>query len=130
MLTPALEEAQRLLRLARRDLSTVRLLVPLPQASLAAIGFHAQQSTEKALKAVCTLRQLEFRRTHDLFVLGHLLVTNGSALPVTLEQLRTLNPFAVEFRYDDEVAPDLSRDETMAIAEHVLAWASTQVSEA
>lgn len=29
-------------------------------------SFHAQQSVEKALKALLTRRQVEFRRTHDL----------------------------------------------------------------
>ena len=51
-MTPAHEEAQRLLRLALRDRDTFELLLPLPQASVAAIGFHAQQSIEKALKAI------------------------------------------------------------------------------
>ncbi len=42
-MTPPLEEAQRLLRLAQRDRKTFDLLLPLPQASLAALGFLAQQ---------------------------------------------------------------------------------------
>ena len=41
-MTPQLEEAQRLLRLARRDRETFDLLLPLPKASLAALGFNAQ----------------------------------------------------------------------------------------
>jgi hypothetical protein len=45
---PALEEALRLLRLAHRDAATFALLNPLPQASLSALGFHAQQAVEKA----------------------------------------------------------------------------------
>ena len=52
-MTPALEEAQRLLRLALRDRDTFELLRALPQASMAAIGFHAQQAVEKAIKSVC-----------------------------------------------------------------------------
>ena len=48
-MTPALEEAQRLFRLALRDRGTVELLLPLPQASIAAIGFHAQQSVKSRL---------------------------------------------------------------------------------
>ena len=53
-MTPALDEARRLLRLALRDSDTFALLFPLPQAAMAALGFHAQQAVEKALKAVCT----------------------------------------------------------------------------
>jgi len=51
-MTPALEEAHRLQRLALRDRGTFDLLLPLPQATLAAIGFHAQQAAEKSIKAV------------------------------------------------------------------------------
>jgi len=54
-----------LLRLARRDRETFDLLLPLPQASLAALGFLAQQSVEKALKAVAVSRGVEVRRTHE-----------------------------------------------------------------
>ena len=69
-MTPALEEAHRLRRLARRDSDTFELLLPLPKATVAATGFHAQQAVEKALKAVCTLRNIEVRRTHDLAALA------------------------------------------------------------
>ncbi|MQM31684.1 MAG: hypothetical protein CRU78_14645 [Candidatus Accumulibacter phosphatis] len=37
-----------------------------PDASLAATCFHAQQSVEKALKAVLTARGATFPRTHNL----------------------------------------------------------------
>ena len=60
-MTPPREEARRLLRLARRDRGTFDLLLPLPQASLAALGFLAQQSVEKALKAVAVSRGVEVR---------------------------------------------------------------------
>jgi hypothetical protein len=43
-MTPPFEETQRLLRLAQRDRETFDLLLPLPKASLAALGFLAQQS--------------------------------------------------------------------------------------
>ncbi len=69
-MTPALDEARRLLRLALRDSDTFALLFPLPQATMAALGFHAQQAVEKALKAVCTKQSMEVRRTHDLAALG------------------------------------------------------------
>lgn len=100
-MTPALEEAHRLLRLAQRDGATFALLYPIPQASMAALGFHAQQAVEKALKAVCTKQGIEVRRTHDLAALGQSVLSHGTALPISVDALRSLNPFAVEFRYDD-----------------------------
>ncbi|EXI72867.1 MAG TPA: HEPN domain-containing protein [Candidatus Accumulibacter phosphatis] len=48
-MTPSIEEAHRLLRLAERDLQTYRILAAHPDASLAAACFHPQQSVEKAL---------------------------------------------------------------------------------
>jgi HEPN domain-containing protein len=55
-MTPALEEAVRRLRLAHRDRSTLVLLARIPEASMASLGFHAQQAVEKALKAVSVSR--------------------------------------------------------------------------
>ena len=125
-MTPALEEAHRLLRLALRDSNTFELLLPLPKATTAAIGFHAQQAVEKALKAVCTLRSLEMRRTHDLAALAQTLVVDGVTLPVSVDEFRTLNPFAVEYRYDDEITSPMTREELKNIVAKVLTWTQLQ----
>ena len=122
-MTPIHEEAARLLRLAQRDRETFGLLKPIPQASLAALGFHAQQSIEKALKTVCVLRDIEFRRTHDLAALAELIRAGDMDLPVSVDSLRLINPFAVEFRYDDEIVPSITRDELEALVMKVLGWA-------
>jgi len=126
-MTPQLEEAQRLLRLARRDHETFDLLFPLPKASLAALGFLAQQSAEKALKSVAALRSIEIRRTHDLVALGQAILDDGGVLPLTADELRSLNPFAVEFRYDDESIPATTREELETFLSAVLAWAERLV---
>ena len=120
---PALEEALRLLRLAHRDATTFALLNPLAQASMAALGFHAQQAVEKALKAVCTINRLEIRRTHDLAALAESISSVGESLPITVDEFRSLNPFAVEFRYDDEMQSNLSRQELDSLLNSVLKWA-------
>ncbi len=122
-MTPALEEAHRLLRLANRDADTFDLLRPLPKATMAALGFHAQQAVEKALKAVCTLQGVEVQRTHDLAALGQTLMDHNMDLPVSVDELRCLNPFAVEFRYDDEITSSLQREELQTLLGSVLAWA-------
>jgi HEPN domain-containing protein len=84
-MTPRLEEARRLLRLARRDGETFSLLLPLPRASVAALGFHVQQAAAKSLKAVSVLRGLEARRTHDLAALGQAILDHGGALPLKVD---------------------------------------------
>ena len=128
-MTPQLEEALRLLRLARRDRDTFNLLLPLPEAGVAALGFHAQQAAEKALKAVAVLLGLEVLRTHDLAALGQAILDNGMALPLTVDQLRSLNPFAVEYRYDDELIPSISREALAATLAVVMDWAEQKTSD-
>jgi len=128
-MTPQLEEALRLLRLARRDRDTFNLLLPLPEAGVAALGFHAQQAAEKALKAVAVLLGLEVLRTHDLAALGQAILDNGMALPLTVDQLRSLNPFAVEYRYDDELIPSISREALTATLAVVMDWAEQKTSD-
>ena len=122
-MTPPFEETQRLLRLAQRDRETFDLLLPLPKASLAALGFLAQQSVEKALKAVAVTRGAEVRRTHDLAALGEAILADGGALPVTVDDLRSLNPYAVEFRYDDEIVPTITRAQLDTLLSATLHWA-------
>lgn len=127
-MTPQIEEALRLLRLARRDRGTFELLLPLPEAGLAALGFHAQQAAEKALKSVAVLLGLEVPRTHDLAALGQAILDNGTTLPLTVDQLRSLNPFAVEYRYDDELIPAISREVLAATLAVIMAWAEQRAS--
>lgn len=82
-MTAFVEEAARLLRLAERDCESF-LILGAHGASLAAACFHAQQPVEKAMKAVLTMRQLAFRRTHDLEELANLLTDASVELPVGL----------------------------------------------
>jgi hypothetical protein len=128
-MTPSLEEAIRRLRLARRDSDTFEILLPIPRANLAALGFHAQQSVEKALKAVAALRGIEVRRTHDLVALGQLIVELGEVLPLDADDLRLLNPFAVEFRYDDDLVPMMTRAELQVLVMTILSWATQLIEQ-
>ena len=51
------------------------------------------------------------------------LVDSGQPLPVSIDQFRQLNPFAVEFRYDDEFDVSITRTELSDIVKSVLNWA-------
>ena len=126
-MTPLREEALRLLRLARRDRETFDLLVPLPKASLSALGFHAQQAIEKSRKAVAVLAGLDVPRTHDLAALGQALIDSGENLPLSVEQLRGLNPFVVEYRYDDGLIPQTTREALAATLAVIMAWAESRI---
>lgn len=128
-MTPTLEEAIRRLRLAGRDSDTFEILFPIPHANLAALGFHAQQAVEKALKVVAALHGIEVRRTHDLVALGQLIIERGEVLPLDMDDLRLLNPFAVEFRYDDDLVPTITRTELQGLLMTVLSWATQIIKQ-
>ncbi|MEW6292518.1 MAG: hypothetical protein AB1544_04340 [Pseudomonadota bacterium] len=44
-------------------------------------------------------------------------------MPVTTDQLRALNPFAVEYRYDDELIPQTTRALIAGTLNAVMDWA-------
>ena len=129
-MTPFIEEAQRMLRLAERDYGTFAILRAHPDAGLAPTCFHAQQSVEKAMKAVLMARQVYFRYTHDLEELFKLVTEAEITPPHGIDALRRLSPFAVELRYDDQLIPMLTREEAGTIAADTLQWARGLVAEA
>lgn len=101
-MTALLEEARRLLNLAKRDQAAFLALLGVEAAGLSVACFHAQQAAEKSIKAVLVLHGIEFRRTHDLLALASLLSETAMTLPVSDDWLIRLTPYAVEFRYDDD----------------------------
>jgi HEPN domain-containing protein len=127
-MTPFIGEAKRLLRIAGRDYQTFTILRNHPEAELAPTCFHAQQAIEKALKAVLTIKHIDFRRTHDLEELANLLADIGITSPFAPREFRRLNPFAVEFRYDDESIALITRDEADRLTQRTLVWAAEIVS--
>ena len=129
-MTAWLEEAGHLLRLGRRDLQTFCILLDSGRAALAPICFHAQQAAEKALKAVLTVQQCDFPRTHSLSELARLVQDSGLAPPCSAADHLRLTPFAVEFRYDERVPTLLDGAEAGRIASQTLEWADSIVTAA
>jgi HEPN domain-containing protein len=78
--------AHLLLRKARGDLSVARLIAADPDPHDDAIGFHAQQAVEKAIKAVLAFRQAPAPRTHDLTYLVELLGAHGIEVPAAIAE--------------------------------------------
>lgn len=89
--------------------------------------FHAQQAIEKSLKAVLFARGEEFRKTHDLYELADHLAKAGFTPPCGADELAQINPYAVEFRYGDEITQIMSREEMDAITMRMLSWAEATV---
>lgn len=96
----AATEAERLLRIARRDLRMARKLLD-PYVEEASWGWALQQTLEKSLKA--WLHQLGVKPppTHDIARL--LVLLEQVDVDVSgLQPLRAFTSFAVQDRYDDE----------------------------
>jgi HEPN domain-containing protein len=127
-MTPPFEEAERYLRLARRDLAAYAALCESAAVDPAIACFHAQQAAQKAIKAVMCVHGLEFRRTHDLEELAGLLLDVRIVMPVDFSGLRRLTPYAVEFRYDDAALHLMTREEAGQIASSLIDWAAAQIA--
>jgi HEPN domain-containing protein len=94
-------EAARMLRIAHRDLKAARSMLDPDLFDEASWGFHVQQATEKALKAWIAALDQEYPRTHDLSLLGQLIIDCGGD-PARFQSLENFTPFGSRLRYDDE----------------------------
>ena len=126
-MTPHRDEALRSLRMADHDVAAFEALMRHSEVHPAMACFHAQQAIEKCLKAVLFSRQVEFRRTHDLTELSYLLARSGVPIPVDEEWLKSLNPFAVAFRYDDAEPRGLDTAAVLEVVRTVRMWAGETV---
>jgi HEPN domain-containing protein len=124
---PDFEEAQLLLRKAREDADAVSKLGEDPSIADAIVGFHAQQATEKALKAVLASSGDDFPWTHDLRHLIERLNDLGTTLPSSLHEIRMLGPWAVEFRYGETIDDPLDREQATELVTEAIAWAEAQI---
>lgn len=86
-----------MLRAAERDVLTLQdMSGRVPDESF---GFHVQQATEKALKALLALLGRKYPLTHNLYDLFVLLDEEGVATGF-YRPLSSFTPYAVEFRYE------------------------------
>ena len=116
------EYAETLLRLADADLYACRVLADADDLADGAVGFHAQQAVEKALKVAIVLAEVELPRTHDLEQLREQVEkATGAQLPSELAGVDWLTPWAVALRYDEPTA--LDRAAALALAESACGWA-------
>lgn len=112
-----------------RDEQAFLALAAVPDMNDAAIGFHAHQCVEKALKAVLARAGVAFWRTHDIGELLDLLWDAGGALPPDAEHLDELNPYAVEARYGLVEPGVLDREATRGMVSTTMAWAQAALSK-
>jgi HEPN domain-containing protein len=115
------KEAGKWLEQAGKDLHSAELLLAgQPSRSV----FHSQQAAEKAAKALLSLHQTIFRRTHNLAELGSQCVAHDPALGPLFERVAELTDYASAFRY-----PDAPYEPDTAEAQEALALAGQLVAE-
>ncbi len=119
--------ARRFLAMAERDIKAFQKLSEDPEIDDEIVGFHAQQAVEKCLKAILSLHQVPFRRTHHLDELVDLLKDQNKPLPPDVEPLEVLNPFAIRLRDDFAESGALDRRQARRIIEAVQRWTLEQI---
>jgi HEPN domain-containing protein len=126
-MTPPLDVANRLLALAKRDITSFRALATHPEVDVSAPGFFAQQAVEKCLKAVAEYNGIVFRRTHDVDELVDLLLYHHVIMPFPADRFSGLNPFAVILRYEETPYISMSLEEMQQLVDLAYQWASAVV---
>lgn len=117
------DRALELIRLAKRDENAAHVLQADASIAAATIGFHYQQAAEKLLKALLAERNIDFPRTHDLAGLLELVESAGFRVPVAENELDTLTPFAVTFRYEtDEESERLDQAQAETLVRQLREW--------
>ena len=120
-----LDESRRWLRYAREDLFTAKTMLGWEEVLSRHVCWHAQQSAEKAIKAVLVFLQIEFPRSHDLDMLRNL-VPDGWRLRVHHPDLAELTEWAVEARYPGDWPEAVESDARSAVEQAQAIWDSVQ----
>lgn len=107
--------ALRWLEYARNDLQAASVILSRDDVAPRTACFLAQQSAEKALKAILVLRGLNVIKTHDLDAISEKLPENESAAFESLD-LTWLTEWSVESRYPGDWPEASSEDAQKAVA--------------
>ena len=132
-LQPEFEVALILLKKAQQDLVVVQKWLADTDISDEIIGFHAQQSMEKSLKAVLSHQTIDYPRTHNLRLLIDFCRNNDIQVPSEFSQIDFFNRFAVQWRYDlfpSTTETALDRETAYGLAHRVWVWANELVNKA
>jgi HEPN domain-containing protein len=84
---------------AEEDIESAKTLATLAKPKRDAACFHCQQGAEKYLKALLQETGLAVPRTHELEDLLDLLLPHDATLALLRRSLRSLTPYAVNYRY-------------------------------
>jgi HEPN domain-containing protein len=118
----ARELAERLVSKAEQDELVLSKLLDDADVHDHVLGFHAQQAVEKRLKAVLSLREVEYRWTHSVAYLTALLEDSGIMPPACREAIEDLTPWASRARYEDTFGGALDRHALRGLIFAVRQW--------
>ena len=96
---------------AENDLKVVRLVLADGDGPWDALCFHAQQASEKMLKAFLVENGVCPARTHNLVSILYECLKLDNTLENLAQKCRQLDPFAVVIRYPDDERNDPSRSD-------------------
>lgn len=125
-----LDEARQLLGAGQRDRTSFHLLVETGRAPHETVGFLAQQACEKFIKAMLVLHDVKLERTHDLEYLAQLATSGGVVLPVNVDELRRLNPYAVALRYESSDVVWVTEQQARELVDTLHGWAEQAIAQA
>jgi HEPN domain-containing protein len=114
------------LQKARQDLALVISVVASAVVADEIVGFHIQQTIEKAIKSALTRLGQQYQFTHDLSILYRQAENSGLTLPFSVDAIEELTVFAVHFRYllyQEEQGID--RNVGLTLAEKFVEWADS-----
>jgi HEPN domain-containing protein/predicted nucleotidyltransferase len=89
---------------AEQDLLIIDAALAANTIPWGAVAFHAQQAAEKYLKLLLISRGIRPPHTHDLTRLVLAANAAGAALPTLTDACATLNQYAVDVRYPENIA--------------------------
>ena len=125
------DHARLLLGMARKDLRALKAMLDPDAFAEEIFGFHAQQATEKALKAWLSLAGRAYPRTHDIGALLEILEASNESVPATVWELAELTDFAVQLRYETYESDDEPEERSSVVqsVEELLARVESRVIE-
>lgn len=120
-----------LLAKATTDAVAVEELLESDRVTDEIVGFHAHQACEKALKSVLAAHEVRYRYTHDLAELVDQIRDSVGPLPPELDEIVSLTPFAVAYRYEDVPIDEepVDRQGLLALTSRVCRWAADHVRD-
>ena len=111
-----LQDTRAWLAKAELDLRAAGHEMSAPDESLFGdVMFHAQQASEKAMKAFLAFHDVPFRKTHNLEELGQACVAVDAALEA-IREAAPLTEYAWKFRYPGETEEPGRSDAEEALA--------------